>query len=397
MLTFSVATNWDDNLIREIEVIDPEHKVTEIFGKLASDFVGGGRPTYALPFVSKKNVAHHIKLVKDAGREFNYLLNASCLDNREFTRAGQRQIRKLLGWLDSLGIDIITVANPYLGYLIRKEYPKFELAVSSHASVDSVRKIRFWVKEIGAKRITLGSHRTIRNFPLLKKVRSETDCNLQLIANQLCLYDCPFGIYHVTFLSHASQSHHPLRGFGIDWCLINCRFKLLTQPEEFIKSNWIRPEDIKYYESIGINSLKIIDRAKDTQSIISTVKAYLERRFDGNLIDLLFSMNKLPKKELILKGLRFFLHPLHINIFKLIKFKQLFSDIGIYVDNRKLDGFLDYFFEGKCKSDDCEGCNYCRNVAESVVRIDNMYKERTERVFKEIIDSLTKGDIFRYF
>lgn len=54
MITFSVATNWDDNLISKIDVLDSKHKVTETFGKLPSDFVGGGRPTYVLTSVSKK-------------------------------------------------------------------------------------------------------------------------------------------------------------------------------------------------------------------------------------------------------------------------------------------------------------------------------------------------------
>ena len=112
MLKFAVATNWDDNLIKEIKILDPELKIMEIFGKLASDFVGGGRPAYAVKAISKKRAAQHIKLVKETGRKFNYLLNASCLDNREFTRGGQREIRSLLSWLDSIGVDAVTITNP---------------------------------------------------------------------------------------------------------------------------------------------------------------------------------------------------------------------------------------------------------------------------------------------
>jgi len=397
MLTFSTATNWDDNLIREIEALDPHRKVTEIYGKLASDFIGGGRPSYSVTNVSKKHASHHIKLVKNTGRNFNYLLNATCLDNREFTRSGQMQIRKLLSWLDSVGVDIITVSNPYLGYLIRKEYPRFELSVSVHALVDSVRQIKFWVDEIGANKVTLRPHKILRDFALLKKIRSKVNCELQLLANELCLPDCPFAVYHANFVSHASQSHHPLHGFGIDWCLINCRCKILTHPEEFIKANWIRPEDATYYESIGINSLKVVDRSRDTKNIAFILKAYIDREFEGNLTDLLFSINKLPRKKLYWKALKFFFHPLYINIFKLRKFRGLFSNIGLYVDNRKLDGFLDYFFEGKCKNDDCEGCNYCSSVAEKAVHLDNAYKEKIEKTFKEITESLSNGYMFRYF
>jgi hypothetical protein len=34
--------------------------------------------------------------VHEAGMEFNYLLNASCMGNREFTRAGQRALDEIL-------------------------------------------------------------------------------------------------------------------------------------------------------------------------------------------------------------------------------------------------------------------------------------------------------------
>jgi collagenase-like PrtC family protease len=399
MLKFSVATNWDDNLINEIEILDQELKVSEVFGKLARDFVGGGRPAYALNEVSRRRAAGHIKLIQKTGRKFNYLLNATCLDNREFTRSGQREIRKLLSWLDSFGVDGITVANPYLGYLIKKEYPQFELSVSSYSAVDSIRKTKFWIEEIGANKITLRPSTMTRNFPLLRKIRSQTNGELQLLATQLCQYDCPLGIYHANFVSHASQDCHSLRGFGIDWCLINCRYKLLTHPEELIKASWIRPEDVVVYENIGIDSIKITDRVRTTQQIIFVLKPYLENKFDGNLADLLFSTtaSNLTERKLILKGLRFFFHPLHVNVFKLAKLKGLFSEIKIYIDNRKLDGFLDYFLEGKCKHDDCQKCGYCRNVAERAVKIDNAYKEKIDKNFKKIIESLTNGDMFRYF
>ncbi|MDD4939478.1 MAG: U32 family peptidase, partial [Candidatus Omnitrophica bacterium] len=310
-----------------------------------------------------------------------------------------KKIRQTLEWLDSLGVDAITVTNPYLGSLIKKQFPRFELTVSAHAVVSSVKTIKFWTEEIGANKITLRSAAINRDFALLKKIRSKVDCELQLIANDSCLHDCPFRYYHTTFLSHSSQSHHLLKGFGIDWSLINCRYRMFTRPEEFIKANWIRPEDAGYYEDIGIDSLKVIDRIRDTQSILFVLKAYLERKFEGNLIDLLFyakRFSKLPAHKLAMKFLRYFFHPLHINIFKLNKFRYLFSEIKINVDNRKLDGFLDYFVEGKCKFE-CEECNYCRNVAERAVYIDSATREKMDKRFREIIDSFATGDIFRYF
>lgn len=300
-------------------------------------------------------------------------------------------------WLDCLGVGIVSVANPYIGYLIKNEYPKFKLTVSAFAFLDSSRKIKFWTDEVGADKITLSSHRINRNFTLLKKIRSETSCKLQLLANELCLLDCPLAAYHVNFVSHASQSHHSLRGFGIDWCLMKCRHRLFTQPGELIKVGWIRPEDVTYYENIGIDSLKIVDRTRDTQSIITSLKSYLAERHDGNLMDLLVSINKPPNRRLLFRALKFFFHPLRVNIFKLKKFKQLLSNVEIYIDNQKLDGLIDYFLEGKCDIDNCDKCDYCDSMAERAVYIDPLKRDKTERRFEEAIKSVTRGDIFRYF
>lgn len=396
MHTFSMATNWDDDLIKQTDTLDVEDKVVEVYGKLGSDFIGGGRASSTLCFVSKKHAVRHIKLVKGTGRKFNYLLNALCLDNREFTRNGQRQIRNLLSWLDSLGVDAVTVANPYLGHLIKKEYPRFKLNVSNFASVDNVDRAKFWANEIGADKITLSSYIN-RNFSLLKVLRSEIECKLQFVAGQACLRNCPFSLSHSAFLSHASQSRHHLQGFGIDWSIIQCRHKLFTQAEEFIKAAWIRPEDLGYYGKIGIDSFKLTDRTRDTQSNISVLKAYLQGGFDGNLADLFFPRNKSFNKERAFRAIKFLLRPAHINIIKMRQFSRLFFDVGIYVDNRRLDGFLDYFVEDKCKADGCEKCGYCRNTAERIVQIDPEYKKETERIFRDVIEGLTKGTFFKYF
>ena len=92
-MQLSVATNFDDELIRRAK----DYPVSELFGKLSSDFVGGGRPTFYLPPISRSRFEQHIRLARSLGIGFNYLLNAACLDNLEFTRTGQRAIERTLG------------------------------------------------------------------------------------------------------------------------------------------------------------------------------------------------------------------------------------------------------------------------------------------------------------
>ena len=90
-MKLSVATNFDPGLVESLE----GYPVEDLFGKLREDAVGGGRAPYQLAPVTRKRLAEHVRHARRAGIGFNYLLNASCLGNREMTRSGQKEIEKL--------------------------------------------------------------------------------------------------------------------------------------------------------------------------------------------------------------------------------------------------------------------------------------------------------------
>ena len=54
----------------------------------------------------------------------------------------------------------------------------------------------------------------------------------------------------------------------------------------YLRANWIRPEDLHLYEELGYHNFKIVERNTPTQILLERVKAYAERRYDGNLLDL---------------------------------------------------------------------------------------------------------------
>jgi len=56
-----------------------------------------------------------------------------------------------------------------------------------------------------------------------------------------------------------------------------------------IKSAWIRPEDLAVYEAMGYTTFKLLERGIPSAELLRRVKAYSERRFDGNLAELLLS------------------------------------------------------------------------------------------------------------
>src|SRR5574337_477327 len=149
---FSVATNFDDGLIDALSA----YPVTEVFGKLSSDPVGGGRASFALPPLSRRRFERHVKAAGAKGIGFNYLLNPACMDNREYTRQGQRDLEALLEYIEAAGVSAVTISLPFLLPLIKKRHPRLKVRVGVYARVDGVAKAKFW-EDGGADCITLES------------------------------------------------------------------------------------------------------------------------------------------------------------------------------------------------------------------------------------------------
>jgi len=104
----------------------------------------------------------------------------------------------------------------------------------------------------------------------------------------------------------------------IDYCFMRCSRLRLTDPSQFIKSAWIRPEDLAVYEAMGYTNFKLLERGIPSAELLRRVKAYSERRFDGNLAELLLSYGfKQPVRKESLWNLRHFLKPRQVNPLRL--------------------------------------------------------------------------------
>ncbi len=393
-MDLSVAINWDSDLISKISNY---HSVKELFGSLSADFIGGGRSSSTLPPISKKQAMRYIAEIHKKGLKFNYLLNATCLDNLEWTISGQRKIQNLLQWLVDIKVDTVTVSIPYLLQLIKNRYPQLEVCVSTQAGIDTVERARYW-EDLGADAITLSCVDVNRNFRLLKELRAKLKCKLKLIANLDCLYHCPFYKYHSVLNSHASQDHHMTGGFMIDYCYLSCNYRKISNPVEFIRAPWIRPEDLCHYEDIGIDMIKLVNRGMSTEALLLVTEAYNNKEYNGNLLDLFCepAKNTSYNYRNLFHKLKYFFRPFSVNIFKFIKARNLFERRDIYIDNKALDGFIEHFLVKDCRLVSCDDCGYCKEIATKVVKIDADYQRKMIAGYKAYLNGLFSGDTFKY-
>ena len=277
--TFSLAANYDPELVPQLAA----YPVDEVYGKFPTDGISGGRPRYLATPLSEIDLQSYIRLLEQHGIAFNYLLNGACFGNREWTRSWQKRMTDLLTKLGEWGVRRVTVSTPFLLELIKRRFPEFKVRVGIYAQVDTPRRARFW-EDLGADAIVLESFSINRNFRRLAAIRQAVRCDLELIANHVCLMNCPMQIYHQNGFAHAADETSTL---FIDYCFMRCSRLRLQDPSQFIKSAWIRPEDLAVYEAMGYTSFKLLERGIPSAELLRRVKAYSERRFDGNLAELL--------------------------------------------------------------------------------------------------------------
>jgi len=388
-MKLSVATNWDETLIEELRHL-PIH---DFFGAMPSNAFGGGRPSLILPNIDDSKVEKYIQEVHNSGKKFTYPLNAPCLNNMEFDDKGHKELLDHLSWLQDLKVDYVTVSIPYIVEIIKKQFPKLKVKVSVISHVNSVQRIKSW-EALGADIITLDPMIN-RNFKMLESLSKAASCELELLLNDACLYQCPYIYYHYNICGHASQSTNPLEGFYVDYCIAKCSLDLFSDIKEVMKSRWIRPEDLERYEKIGINYFKVSGRRMSTKWLLNTAKAYASRSYEGSLSDLL-NFITIGVDEDMSSGQfqKFLTKDEFFKKEKLIKIGQL-NPPKPFIDNKKLDGFLKGFEKKDCASE-CETCKYCDNWAEKVIKYD--LTEQKTKVYienlKELHDELITSKLF---
>jgi hypothetical protein len=302
------------------------------------------------------------------------------MNNMEYDPQYHKELLKYIQWISDVGADSVTVTIPFLIQLIKEQFPKLKIRVSTIAHVNSVNRAQFY-EMLGADEITLDVMIN-RDFDTLEEIQKTIKCKIIVLLTDGCLYQCPFRYYHYNTLGHASQTHQQFERNYVDTCILNCSIIKFSNPTEVLKARWVRPEDLSQYEAIGINDFKIAGRRMSTEWITRSVKAFSWRKYEGNLVDIIqgFSMSfgGLEQKD--------------PNV-KLTETLGKEARSKLIIDNSKLDGFIDFFKKQNCIAM-CNSCNYCEEWAKKSVFLDDEESTRYVESIKDYMSDLVTSREF---
>ncbi len=396
-MKLSVAANYDRDLVPRLAALG----VTEVYGKLPADLVGGGRPAYMGAPLTKKDLAAYVTSLAESGIAFNYLLNSACLGNREWARPWQKRLMRFLDELGAMGVRRLTVSTPYLLERIKISHPEFHLKAGIYAQIDTPRRARFW-QDLGADALTLESFSINRDFPTLRAIRQAVSCELQLIANHPCLPNCALQPYHQNGFAHSS---HGSRRLFLDYCFLDCTRRRFEDPSLLIKAAWIRPEDIAFYECLGYEHFKLLERGIPSAELLQRVEAYRHRRSPENLAELIlpYGFRQAPRKQRLWL-VRHFFKPYQVSPLKLAPIRAMLQRQGMlfaaagppfHIDASRIPAdFIQGFDDRHCTTLDCRDCRYCDEIAARSVTVDPAFGAEQRATLTDIKADLVTGGLW---
>ena len=362
-----VTTNWDNAFIEGLDNLPVEW----ICGRFPKDLIGSEMDPDDSPPINKVRLKEHIAYIHRRKLKFNYLIDSHCLDNREYDREWVDQMLKFIQELVDCGVDGVTVFIPYLVEIIRKNFPRLKLGYGTLSFIRNVNTAKYFNKSFKVDWINLHPE-TNRDFKLLKAIHKSVNCELRLIANMGCLSRCPFMHDHCSYLSHKSAQGSISTELYQGYFHLLCNQIFLKNPEEIIKADFIRPEDLMIYEKLGFNNFIIQNNTNTTKDLLFLITAYVERKYDGDLIALLSVMGK-----------------------KIGRISMGNRDNKGYpmVENKQLNDFLLFFQKQKveCYKQSCHDCGYCKKIAKKAVRFHD--KSAKNKLIKKLKESIAKVEM----
>lgn len=354
-MKFSVPTRFSADSIAAYADLNRQYRATreevyEVYGTLSSNPLGSTRVSNKLPTNDFASLAEHVLQCHTIDLRFNLTLNSPCLGNIEYTPEGQKEIIDFVRRLLDAGIDAVTVSNIFLMDLIRN-HTQADVFASIITNIDSAENARFLAQK-GVRKIVLSSD-IYRNLAKLRQIREAVPCQLELIANMFCLTNCPLRHYHYTTTGHASQNVQvkPQE----DYCSLNCALRILEEPYKILQIPVLRPEDVRKYQDIGIDSMKIAGRTASQQNLISLTQLYMLRSFPGDL-------GLLIDRRTVWKRVQH----------RLPSGTPLF-EIRVH-NNEALDDLLQHIFRKRCL-EDCRICGLCEKMAKNILEYDESLRQ----------------------
>ncbi len=224
--------------------------------------------------------------LREMGVKLDLLFNSACYGGNAISRWLENKVRSVLDYLEALvdGVDIVTTTSPFVARTVQKYHPRVEVRASINMRIGTIKGMVYLADVFDSYHVQREFNRDLEHLRELRLWADENDKRLVMLANSGCMIHCSGQSFHDCMVAHEQEIDETLN--VTDWVAHTC-WRYLQEPERrvcVLQNTWVRPEDLHHYEGL-FPVVKLATRMHARPRMV--IDAYVNRRFHGNLLDLM--------------------------------------------------------------------------------------------------------------
>lgn len=291
IIELNAGNLWTDEYLDKVIELNSSHehvKVRSLFGSI-TQLTPTARAFDRLPYRDWAFLDRYIDRCNKHGIAVRYTLNHSCVGAiQDFKRDWEAKLRADVKELHNIGVHEWTITSPLILMQVRDMFPDDFIEVSTIAELASPNDALLWMS-IGADAVCISTSIN-RDFTAIKSIAS-TGMRVSVLANEACLYRCPYRRECYNLSSHNSQRSEELFGFYPFSACNNWRMEF---PVEWTKARLVLPQWMRLYqEKTGVSNFKVAYRTHPYEVAVPMLELYMNELHTGNLLDLWPTISRL--------------------------------------------------------------------------------------------------------
>ena len=231
------------------------------------------------------------------GIELDTLFNCNCYGDDAVSTTLADFIVRNLDEMGAAGLfpNTVTTTSPFVAAVLRRHFPSVKIRWSINLRVHGTVGFESVMELFDSFYVSREHH---RDLAYLREVSDWARANgktLGMQANSGCLRQCPFQTFHDNLHGHGDgrrpQDMAAMNEYGFTFFRCRARYESGAY-EDFLRSTWLRPEDMPEYEDF-VDVVKLATRRHIDP--VAILDAYATYGYKGDLARLMDPVNPFPK------------------------------------------------------------------------------------------------------
>ncbi len=238
-----------------------------------------------------------LKWARANGIELDTLFNANCYGDEAISPELAGFVLGRLDEMEKEGLlpDTVTTTSPFIATVLRRHRPEVKIRWSVNLRVHGSVGFECVEELFDSFYASREHHRDLGSLRRLHEWAVAHGKTLGMQANSGCLRQCPFQQFHDNLHGHGDgrrpKDVATAKEYGFTFFRCKTNYDR-GRHEEFLRSTWLRPEDMTAYDE-HVDIVKLATRRHPHP--VEVLDAYATYSYDGDLARLMDPVHGFPK------------------------------------------------------------------------------------------------------